>query len=50
LASITTTSYEKWILDDELLDRLHCFSAGIDQLAVENCLDRSLFQSYLAGF
>jgi trimethylamine--corrinoid protein Co-methyltransferase len=39
LDSITTTSYEKWILDDELLDRLHCFSAGIDQLAVENCLD-----------
>ena len=39
LDSITTTSYEKWILDDELLDRLHCFSAGIDQIAVENCLD-----------
>jgi len=39
LDSITTTSYEKWILDDELLDRLHSFSAGIDQIAVENCLD-----------
>ena len=39
LDSITTTSYEKWILDDELLDRLRCFSAGIDQIAVENCLD-----------
>jgi len=39
LDSITTTSYEKWILDDELLDRLHNFSAGIDQIAVENCLD-----------
>ena len=39
LDSITATSYEKWILDDELLDRLHNFSAGIDQVAVENCLD-----------
>lgn len=39
LDSITTTSYEKWILDDELLDRLRVFHAGIDQLAVENCLD-----------
>ncbi len=39
LDSITTTSYEKWILDDELLDRLRHFSAGIDQIAVENCLD-----------
>jgi trimethylamine--corrinoid protein Co-methyltransferase len=39
LDSITTTSYEKWILDDELLDRLRHFSAGIDQVAVENCLD-----------
>ena len=39
LDSITTTSYEKWILDDELLDRLRVFSAGIDQMAVENCLD-----------
>jgi trimethylamine--corrinoid protein Co-methyltransferase len=39
LDSITTTSYEKWILDDELLDRLRNFSAGIDQMAVENCLD-----------
>ena len=39
LDSITTTSYGKWILDDELLDRLRNFSAGIDQIAVENCLD-----------
>jgi trimethylamine--corrinoid protein Co-methyltransferase len=39
LDSITVTSYEKWILDDELLDRLQSFSAGIDQIAVENCLD-----------
>jgi trimethylamine--corrinoid protein Co-methyltransferase len=39
LDSITTTSYEKWVLDDELLDRLQSFSAGIDQIAVENCLD-----------
>ncbi len=39
LDSITTTSYEKWILDDEMLDRLRCFSAGIDQISVENCLD-----------
>jgi trimethylamine--corrinoid protein Co-methyltransferase len=39
LDSITTTSYEKWILDDELLDRLRVFSAGIDQLATDSCLD-----------
>ncbi len=39
LDSISTTSYEKWILDDELLDRLRVFSAGIDQVTVENCLD-----------
>jgi trimethylamine--corrinoid protein Co-methyltransferase len=39
LDSITTTSYEKWILDDELLDRLRVFSAGLDQMATENCLD-----------
>ncbi len=39
LDSITTTSYEKWILDDELLDRLRIFSAGIDQIATESCLD-----------
>jgi trimethylamine--corrinoid protein Co-methyltransferase len=39
LDSITTTSYEKWILDDELLERLRNFSAGIDQMTVENCLD-----------
>ena len=37
--SITTTSYEKWILDDELLDRLRQFSTGLDQVAVKNCLD-----------
>jgi trimethylamine--corrinoid protein Co-methyltransferase len=39
LDSITATSYEKWILDDELLDRLRVFSAGLDQVAAENCLD-----------
>jgi trimethylamine--corrinoid protein Co-methyltransferase len=39
LDSVTTTSYEKWILDDELLDRLRVFSAGLDQIATENCLD-----------
>jgi trimethylamine--corrinoid protein Co-methyltransferase len=39
LDSITTTSYEKWILDDELLERLRNFSAGINQMTVENCLD-----------
>ena len=39
LDSITTTSYEKWILDDELLDRLRHFTAGVDRIAVENCLD-----------
>jgi trimethylamine--corrinoid protein Co-methyltransferase len=39
LDSITTTSYEKWILDDELLDRLRVFSAGIDQVATDSCLD-----------
>ncbi|MBW2611759.1 MAG: trimethylamine methyltransferase family protein [Deltaproteobacteria bacterium] len=40
--SITTTSYEKWILDDELLDRLRVFSAGIDQVAAENTLDEMI--------
>ena len=40
--SITTTSYEKWILDDELLDRLRVFSAGIDQIGVENVLDEMI--------
>ena len=39
LDSITTTSYEKWILDDELLDRLRVFSAGIDQVTTDSCLD-----------
>ena len=39
LDSITTTSYEKWILDDELLDRLRVFSTGIDQVATDSCLD-----------
>jgi len=39
LDSITATSYEKWILDDELLDRLQVFSSGIDQVAMENYLD-----------
>jgi trimethylamine--corrinoid protein Co-methyltransferase len=39
LDSITTTSYEKWVLDDELLDRLRHFAAGFDQIAVENYLD-----------
>ena len=39
LDAITTTSYEKWILDDELLDRLYHFCAGFDQLALENCLE-----------
>jgi len=40
--SITTTSYEKWILDDELLDRLRVFSAGIDQIAGENTLEEMI--------
>jgi trimethylamine--corrinoid protein Co-methyltransferase len=39
LDSITTTSFEKWILDDELLDRLRSFCTGIDQLSVKNCLE-----------
>jgi trimethylamine--corrinoid protein Co-methyltransferase len=39
LDSITATSYEKWILDDELLDRLRIFSSGIDQVSTENYLD-----------
>ena len=39
LDSITATSYEKWILDDELLDRLRIFTSGIDQVATENYLD-----------
>lgn len=37
--SITTTSYEKWILDDEMLDRLHCFSMGLNQMRIENAVD-----------
>ena len=37
--SITATSYEKWILDDELLDRLQCFSQGFDQMRIDNALD-----------
>ena len=37
--SITTTSLEKWILDDELLDRLRTFLAGMDQVSAENTLD-----------
>ena len=40
--SITTTSYEKWILDDELLDRLRVFSAGIDQVVAENTLEEMI--------
>ena len=36
--SIMTTSLEKWILDDELLDRLRIFLAGLDQMAAENTL------------
>ena len=39
LDSISTTSYEKWVLDDELLDRLRIFSTGIDQVSTGNCLD-----------
>jgi trimethylamine--corrinoid protein Co-methyltransferase len=37
--SITTTSYEKWILDDELLDRMRVFTAGIDQITAPDCLE-----------
>ena len=40
--SITTTSYEKWILDDELLDRLRVFHAGINQIAAKNTLDEMI--------
>jgi len=40
--AITTTSYEKWILDDELLDRLRVFSAGIDQMVGENTLEEMI--------
>jgi trimethylamine--corrinoid protein Co-methyltransferase len=42
LDAITTTSYEKWMLDEELIDRLHTFSAGIDQVAAENILDEMM--------
>jgi trimethylamine--corrinoid protein Co-methyltransferase len=42
--SITTTSYEKWVLDDELLDRLHVFSAGVNQVTAENVLDEMISQ------
>ncbi len=37
--SITATLYEKWILDDELLDRLQCFSTGFGQMRIDNALD-----------
>ncbi len=40
--SISTTSYEKWVLDDELLDRLRVFSAGINQVASQNILDEMI--------
>ncbi|MEN8244230.1 MAG: trimethylamine methyltransferase family protein [Thermodesulfobacteriota bacterium] len=40
--SITTTSYEKWIMDDEMLDRLRVFSAGIDQVVAENTLEEMI--------
>jgi trimethylamine--corrinoid protein Co-methyltransferase len=42
LDAVTTTSYEKWMLDDELIDRLHTFSAGIDQVAAANILDEMM--------
>ena len=42
LDAVTTTSYEKWMLDEELIDRLHTFSAGIGQVAVENILDEMM--------
>ena len=42
--SISTTSYEKWVLDDELLDRLNIFSAGINEVGGENILDEMISQ------
>ena len=42
LDAVTTTSYEKWMLDDELIDRLRTFSGGINQVAAENILDEMI--------
>jgi len=42
--SISTTSYAKWVLDDELLDRLRVFSAGLYQVSAENILDEMISQ------
>ncbi len=42
--SISTTSYEKWVLDDELLDRLRVFSAGINPVTTENILAEIISQ------
>jgi trimethylamine--corrinoid protein Co-methyltransferase len=36
--SITTTSFEKWVLDDELLDRLRIFLNGMGQVTADNTL------------
>lgn len=34
--SIMVTSFEKWVLDEELLARAHCLELGFDQLASPN--------------
>ena len=37
--SIMVTSFEKWILDEELLERVHCLELGFDQMASENSVE-----------
>ena len=37
--SILVTSFEKWILDEELLERVHCLEKGFHQMASENAVE-----------
>ena len=37
--SIMVTSFEKWILDEELLERVYCLEKGFDQLTSETALE-----------
>lgn len=37
--SIMVTSFEKWILDEELLERVYCLEKGFDQMTSESPVD-----------
>jgi trimethylamine--corrinoid protein Co-methyltransferase len=37
--SILVTSFEKWILDEELLERVHCLEKGFHQMASETAVE-----------